>query len=287
MSADRLASVFERRRAAGQGVLVTYLCAGFPDLETSVAVALACVEGGADVLEIGCPFSDPTTDGEVIARASTAALRRGGGLASALEVAARVRAASDVPIVLFGYYNPIFVAGERETVQRASEAGVDAFLVVDLPPEEDQELGPAATDLGLGVVPLVAPTTSEARIARLAALRPPPPFVYCVSVNGVTGGAADGLSAASSRARAAGDRIGVPAVVGFGVTSPSSAREAGSEADGVVVGSALVRVVEEAAARGLTPERTADLVREATSPLALAVHTSRAPLPSTPSAPRT
>lgn len=287
MSADRLTSVFERRRAAGQGVLVTYLCAGFPDLETSVAVALACVEGGADVLEIGCPFSDPTADGEVIARASTAALRRGGGLASALEVAARVRAVSDVPLVLFGYYNPIFVAGERDTVRRASVAGVDAFLVVDLPPEEEQELGPAAAELGLGVVPLVAPTTSEARIARLAASRPLPPFVYCVSVNGVTGRAAEGLAGASRRARDIGDRLGVPAVVGFGVTGPSSAGEAGRHADGVVVGSALVQVVEDASARGLSPEETAKLVKDATSPLALAVHASREPLAPPPSAPRT
>lgn len=287
MSTARIAGVFERRRVAGQGVLVTYLCAGFPDLETSVAVALACVEGGADVLEIGCPFSDPTADGEVIARASAAALRRGGGLSTALEVAARVRAVSDVPLVLFGYYNPIFVAGERETARRALAAGVDAFLVVDLPPEEEQELGPAASELGLGVVPLVAPTTRESRIARLAGARPLPPFVYCVSVTGVTGRAADGLAVASRRAREIGDRVGAPAVVGFGVTGPSSAREAGLHADGVVVGSALVQVVEDATARGLSPSETAKLVREATSPLAHAVHTRDEPSAPPPSAPRT
>lgn len=246
---DRIADAFARRAAEQKKALVTYLCCGDPDEAESIELAVACAEAGADILELGTPFSDPTADGPAIARASQRALARGGGLASTLRVAKAVRARSSVPIVLFGYYNPLFVRGERAVVADAADAGIDAFLVVDLPADESLGLRTAAAEKGIGIVPLVAPTTRPERIAKLAdlATRLPVPFVYYVSMMGVTGGAGAATAlaeagAAAGKVRAATHR---PTVVGFGIDSPEGARAAAVGSDGVVVGSAIVRRIEE------------------------------------------
>ena len=279
---ERISRVFSERSESGGAALVTYLCAGFPDVASSVAHALACVAAGADVLEIGVPFSDPTADGAAIARASQVAIAGGSGLESALEVARRVRAASEVPIVLFGYYNPIFVRGDAATARAAADAGVDALLVVDLPPEEDSPLRDAAHALGLGLVPLVAPTSTEARLAGLAARAPKPPFVYSVSVAGVTGSAHADLGEASARAAHVRARIGAPCVVGFGIADAADATKAAAHADGVVVGTALVRIVDDAVREGLSIEAQAERVRTFVHDLAVAVHAPRSPQNSAP-----
>ncbi len=253
-------------------MLVTYLCIGDPDADASFAHAMACVEAGADVLELGCPFSDPTADGEAIARAAQRSIANGGGLQCTLDVARRIRAACDVPIVLFGYYNPLFVRGETRAVDDAHAAGVDALLVVDLPPEEGAELRSRACELGLGVVPLVAPTSSDARVVGLGKSDPRPPFVYYVSVAGVTGSGTANLAEASKRAGELGHAIGAPCVVGFGVTNAEDARNASRDADGVVVGTAIVRTIEAAVADGLSAEEQATRVRLLVGELARAVH---------------
>lgn len=262
----RIDDVFAKRKAEGKKVLVTYLCVGDPDEGESVDLALACAEEGADILELGTPFSDPSADGVAIARAAQRALARGGGLAETLRVAAAVRARSDVPIVLFGYYNPLFVRGEAEAARHVAEAGIDALLVVDLPVEESMPLREAAARHGLGLVPLVAPTTRPERIVKLGELgdRFAVPFVYYVSMNGVTGGAGaeDVLRAAgreAGRVRAATRR---PTVVGFGIDSAERARLAAEEADGVVVGSELVRRIERGATAAERQAGVRALVRE-------------------------
>lgn len=246
----RIEDAFARRAAEGKKALVTYLCVGDPDEAQSVDLAVACARAGADVLELGCPFSDPTADGPAIARASQRALARGGGLAETLRVARAVRdRAPDVAIVLFGYYNPLFVRGEDAAVTAVANAGIDALLVVDLPIDESAGLRSAAAARGVGVIPLVAPTTSDARVAKIAeaAKQWPVPFVYYVSMMGVTGGAGghDLLGEAGARAAAVHASTGRPTVVGFGIDSAERARIAAEKADGVVVGSALVRRVEE------------------------------------------
>lgn len=253
----------ERKRSVGHTkALVTYLCCGDPDEAASIDLAVACAEEGADILELGMPFSDPTADGPAIARASQRALANGGGLDATLRVARAVRARSTAPIVLFGYYNPLFVRGEQSVVELAAAAGVDAFLVVDLPIDESIPLREIAMKRGLGVVPLVAPTSQPARIEKIAevATRFPVPFVYYVSMMGVTGGAGavDVLAEAGRQAARVRDVTGRPTVVGFGIDSPSAAKVAASGADGVVVGSAIVRRVEE----GATPEARLSAVRE-------------------------
>lgn len=275
----RLTETFRRLAAARKKALVTYTCAGDPSLEESVELALACAEAGADVLELGVPFSDPTADGPVIARAGQRALAAGGGLASALRAAALVRARSSVPIVLFGYYNPIFVMGERAFCAAAHDAGVDAVLVVDLPVEESGPLRAEARAAELSVVPLLTPTSGEARrrATREAIEACPAGFAYYVSVTGVTGHGDAPLAAASLSAGALRGELGCPVVVGFGVDSGERARVAAQHADGVVVGTALVRRIEEAPdghARRAAVQSFVRSLREAVDADAPAVHTA-------------
>jgi tryptophan synthase alpha chain len=256
----RLEEVFAKRREAGEKVLITYLCMGDPSHEESIELALVAARAGADVLELGVPFGDPTADGPRIARASERALSRGGGLAATLRAAAAIRERSAVPLVLFGYYNPIFVRGEERVVSEAAQAGVDALLVVDLPIDASAPLRGAAAKRGIHVIPLVAPTSSPDRVraVRSAHAEAPCGFVYYVSLTGVTGSDAAPLFEASEAAGALRGSIGAPVVVGFGIDSPEKARIAASQTDGVVVGSALVKRIEE----GSSPSERTFLVEQ-------------------------
>jgi tryptophan synthase alpha chain len=256
---SRIAAVFERRAREGKKVLVTYLCVGDPSVQESIELARACVRAGVDVLELGAAFSDPTADGPAIARASQRAIAAGGGFEATLRVTRELRASpelralgaegKDVAIVLFGYYNPIFVHGDARAVREAAEAGADGMLVVDLPLEEGAVLRDEAAARGIAIVPLLAPTSSGARVAALSAAKArgrPMGFVYYVSVTGVTGtGDADAARAGREAGRLRRD-LGLPIVVGFGIDSRDKARAAAAEADGVVVGTALVRAIENA-----------------------------------------
>lgn len=268
----RIDDAFARRAAEGRKALITYLCVGDPNEAESIELAVACVDAGADILELGCPFSDPTADGPAIARASQRALARGGGLDETLRVARAVRARKpDVGIVLFGYYNPLFVRGENAAVAAVASAGIDALLVVDLPTDEAASLRASAASRAIGLVPLVAPTTKEMRIARIAPLAKqwPIPFVYYVSMTGVTGGAGghDVLSDAAAQAAKVREITGRPTVVGFGIDSAERASVAANGADGVVVGTAIVRRIEE----GTSAEGRIAAVRELVGDLRTAI----------------
>ncbi|HEX7127828.1 MAG TPA: tryptophan synthase subunit alpha [Thermodesulfobacteriota bacterium] len=249
---SRIARTFERLARERGKALGIYLTAGDPDLDTTVALVLEAARRGADFIELGVPFSDPTADGPTIQRAAERALRRGTTLAGCLEALGRIRRESDVPVVLFGYYNPFFAlardggpAGRFHPERLASalsRAGADGVLVVDLPIEELPEIQPACDAVGLDTIVLVAPTTPPARLD--AAARLGRGFLYYISVTGVTGvrdrvaaELADRVSAVKARSR-------LPVVVGFGISTPEQAREAARHADGVAVGSALVRLVE-------------------------------------------
>jgi tryptophan synthase alpha chain len=255
----------DRAFARGRKVLVAYLCVGDPSLDESIGLAQACVRAGVDVLELGVPFSDPTAEGPVIARASQRAIARGGGLVATLRAARAIRDAEpDVGIVLFGYYNPIIVRGEARAIGEAADAGVDAFLVVDLPIEEGAALRDAAAARGVGTIPLLAPTSHADRIeaTRIVAGRSPVPFVYYVSVTGVTGSAALQATEAGTRAAELRARVGRPVVVGFGVDSRAKARDTARRADGVVVGTALVRAIEGGKTAREREDAAAELVRQ-------------------------
>lgn len=240
----RLQDVFTRAQGENRAALIAYFCAGDPNPETTVAVAVAAAERGADMIELGMPFSDPTADGPAIQRASERALGRGMTLRKTLEVARQIRAQSSVPIVLFGYYNPILSYGEEALCKDAAAAGIDGLLVVDLPPEECAVLRKPALKHGLALVPLVAPTSSEARVQLAAEVADA--FIYYVSLTGVTGSATADFDQAALRAREVRERTEKPVAVGFGVSTGADAKKLSKYADGVIVGSALVKAVEQA-----------------------------------------
>jgi len=262
---SRLDALFAERAARGRKVLVAYLCVGDPSVDESLAIARAALDAGADILELGMPFSDPSADGPAIARASERAIRAGGGIDATLKVARALREVSDAPLVAFGYYNPIFVRGEARTIADVAACGVDALLIVDLPIEEAGPLRAEAARRGVAIVPLLAPTSSPARVAaaKSAAAQWPVGFAYYVSVAGVTGSAALDADAASRRATTLRRELGVPVVVGFGVDSREKARAAAAGVDGVVVGTALVRCVED----GRSPDDRVSRVRALVSDL--------------------
>lgn len=257
--AGALRAAFDRGARDGRAVLVAYLTFGDPDPATSIDVLAACAEAGAGVIELGVPFSDPSADGPAIQRAMERALDAGGSLAGALDAVAALRARGvATPVVLFGYYNPIFVMGPEVFAARAAAAGVDAVLTVDLPIDELAELaGPLAAH-GVAVIPLIAPTSTPDRIAQLA--RFAPPFVYYITLTGVTGvklaQPVDPDRLAAIRAAS-----GAPVAVGFGIRSAADAARFAAIADGVVVGSALVDQVPRGPSAG-APERVAAMVRE-------------------------
>ena len=248
----------ERRFAAlaadSRAGLVTFTMMGDPDIETSFAILEGLADAGADIIEIGSPFTDPMADGPVIQRAGQRALKAGITLTGTLDLVRRFRARDDAtPLVLMGYYNPIYIYGVERFLGDALAVGLDGMIVVDLPPEEDGELCRPALDAGLSFVRLVAPTTDEARLP--AVLTNTSGFVYYISITGITGAAgaaADATGAAVARLRR---HTALPVAVGFGIKTPEQAAEVARVADGVVVGSALVAAIEEGldAAGGATP----------------------------------
>jgi len=239
--ARRIAAAFARARSEGRVALVPYVVAGYPDAETSLRIALAAIDGGADLLEIGLPFSDPLADGATLQRASSAALRAGATLARSLELVRRIAAARPgVPLVPMGYANQLIGGGDgRERAAALAAAGAAGVIVADLTPDEGAPFEAAARDAGLAVVYLVAPTTTPDRRAWIA--RRAGGFLYCVSLVGVTG-------ARTSLPRSVGRLVAdvkaaspIPVAVGFGVSRPAHVRAlAGAGADGVIVASALV-----------------------------------------------
>jgi len=256
---DRIASMFAAARERGEAALLTYLMAGDPDVATSKAAALACAEGGADLIEIGMPFSDPIADGPTIQRAAERALASGTHVGTALEVAAHVRARSTARLALMGYLNPVLSYGLDRFFADAARSGVDAVILPDVPPEEAGELRHAAATAGVKTVFLLAPTSTDAR--RRAAAEAASGFLYFVSVTGVTGARRalpEDLAARVAEVRAASP---VPVVVGFGVSTPAQAREVSRLADGVVVGSAIVARVAEQGSRTARAERVRRFVR--------------------------
>jgi tryptophan synthase alpha chain len=244
---DRIGSAFETAAAAGRGALIIYICAGDPDLATTVEVACAAAQAGASIIELGIPYSDPLADGPVIQAAGQRALRAGTTVAGVLEAARQVRARSDVPLVMMTCFNPILQFGPEAFAARAAEVGVDAILVSDLPPEESDEWLACAERAGLGTVFLVAPTTSPERLPNVASHSTA--FVYAVSRPGTTGERADLPEDLGDLVAAIRRHTMRPVVVGFGISTPEQVRTVCAVADGAVVGSAVVRLIAQQADR--------------------------------------
>ncbi|MBI5876209.1 MAG: tryptophan synthase subunit alpha [Chloroflexi bacterium] len=244
---SRIESTFARLRAAGQCALVPYIVVGQPDLPTTVEIAAALIDAGASMLELGVPFSDPLADGPVIQRATYQALLNGTTPRDALTVAQRIRARYPAtPIVFMGYYNPIMRFGVAAYAQACAAAGVDGLIVPDLPHEEAGELLAACRNAGLDLIPLIAPTSDDERIAAMA--RDAGGFIYGVSVVGITGARRDLSGDASALVQRIRAYSNLPIAIGFGVSQAAHVRQIAQIADGAVVGSALVDAIEHAPA---------------------------------------
>lgn len=240
----RIERRFERLRGEGRAGLVSFTMAGDPDAETSTAILNALPAAGADLIEIGMPFSDPMADGPAIQRAGQRALAAGQTMARTLSMVSEFRERdAEIPVILMGYFNPLYTYGVEKFTRDAERAGVDGLIIVDLPAEEDDELLPAARNAGISCIRLVAPTTNDERLSGL--LVDSGGFVYYVSVTGVTGT----RSAAESDVAAAVQRIravtALPVAVGFGIRTPANAAGVARHADAVVVGSAIVQMVAD------------------------------------------
>ncbi len=248
--ATRITHAFEQARNKGRGVLIPYFMCGYPTAARSAELVLAAAAGGADIIELGMPFSDPLADGATIQHAGHVALEHGMTIHGCMEIARQVSAQCDVPLLLMGYYNPIIAYGLERFCQAASASGVCGLIIPDLPPEESAPLQEAAERHGLALIFMVPPTTSDERIAQIVkiATKGLKGFLYCVSLSGVTGSRKE----LPTHLRSFIDRVygytknhGLPVAVGFGLSTPTHIAEVTSYADGAVVGSALVNLIDQ------------------------------------------
>jgi len=243
MNATRIDRRFAELKSGGRSALVTFLTAGDPDRETSLAILKALPGAGADVIELGMPFSDPMADGPAIQLSSQRALKAGQTMGHTLDLVREFRKGqASVPIVLMGYYNPIYVYGVDRFLRDTKDVGVDGLIVVDLPPEEDSELCLPALAAGLNFIRLATPTTDDSRLA--AVLANTSGFVYYVSITGITGTAMPDVARTADAVGRIKRHCGLPVAVGFGVRTAEQAAAIARDADGVVVGSALVNALK-------------------------------------------
>lgn len=271
----RMDKRFADLKAEGRPALITYMMGGDPDFQTSLGIMKALPGAGADVIELGMPFSDPMADGPAIQLAGQRALAGGQTLAKTLDLAREFRKDDqDTPIVLMGYYNPIYNMGVETFLDQALEAGIDGLIVVDLPPEMDDELCIPALAKGVNFIRLATPTTDEKRLPTV--LRNTSGFVYYVSMNGITGSALPDPSLVGAAVQRIKAHTDLPICVGFGVKTADHARAIGAAADGVVVGSAIVaQVAGSLTADGKATDHTVSAVTTLVSGLATGVRSAR------------
>jgi tryptophan synthase alpha chain len=242
-SQDRIDLTFQRLADEARAGLVTFITAGDPDPETSQQLMERLPGAGADIIELGMPFSDPMADGPAIQAANLRALSSGASLRDTLAMVSRFRTNNnDTPVILMGYFNPIYQYGPSRFVTDAAAAGVDGLIMVDLPPEEDDELCDPARTAGLHWVRLVTPTSDEARLQQV--LRNTSGFIYYVSIAGITGTRSAAVSAIGDALAMIRKHTALPIAVGFGINTADQVRETGEVADGAVVGSAIIREIE-------------------------------------------
>lgn len=239
----RIEEKFKALRAKKEKALIVYLTAGDPSLNVTKKLIFALEKAGVDILEIGVPFSDPTADGPVIQAASQRSLKAGTTLASVLKMVAEIRKYSEIPIVLFGYFNPIFAYGVKKFSKAAQSAGIDGVLVVDLPFEESTELRNYTDKAGIDFISLIAPTTDKDRLKKIVAKSSG--FLYYISITGITGTASPKIENIKIDVVKIRKITKLPIAVGFGISKPQQARDIARFSDGVVIGSAVVRLIDE------------------------------------------
>jgi len=265
MSQTRIGRLFERLRAEGRPALIAYITAGDPSPDQTPALVAALERGGADLIELGVPFSDPIADGPVIQRGSERALKAGTKVATVLDIASEIRRHSEIPLLLFTYMNPVLRYGLDALARDAQARGIDGCLLTDLSVEEAEPYTCAMRKAGLDTVFLAAPTSTERRLELVAKYSSG--FVYLVSRTGVTGERASVSDAVGPLVNAMRKVTSLPVAVGFGISTPDQVRAVGAVADGVVVGSAFERVIEQNAASPELPDKLAALARQLASGL--------------------
>lgn len=271
----RIDSRFAELKAENRPALVTYIMGGDPDLATGQAILEALPQAGADIIELGMPFSDPMADGVAIQLAAQRSLAAGQTMLGVLGMVEDFRRKDDTtPIVLMGYYNPIYSFGVDRFIAAAKEAGVDGLIVVDLPAEEDAELCIPALKAGLNFIRLTTPTTDDKRLP--VVLENTSGFVYYVSMNGVTGAVIKSRGAVGEAVDRIKSHTSLPVAVGFGIKTAEDAAEIGRHADGIVVGSVLVDAVARSLDNGKPTAETVSVVRELVAGLAAGVKRARA-----------
>ena len=274
MGASRIDKRFEKTRAENRPAFVSFVMAGDPDPQTADAILAGLPEAGADIIELGMPFSDPMADGVAIQLAGQRALAAGMTLEKTLSAVARFRERDDeTPIVLMGYYNPIYIYGVDAFVAAAAQAGVDGLIVVDLPAEEDDELCLPALEAGINFIRLTTPTTDDHRLARV--LTNSSGFVYYVSMTGVTGAEIRNRAAVGEAVKRIKSHTDLPVAVGFGIKTAEDAALIGKDADGVVVGSALVSAIETSLKDGRAEPATAQAVHNLVRSLSQGARSAR------------
>ncbi|MDR6657928.1 tryptophan synthase subunit alpha [Tardiphaga robiniae] len=268
----RIDTRFAELKAEGRAAFVTFVMAGDPDLATSLEIVKALPKAGADIIEIGMPFTDPMADGPSIQAAGLRALQGGMTLRKTLQLVRDFRAADDkTPIVLMGYYNPIYIYGVDKFLPDAKAAGVDGLIIVDLPPEEDAELCLPAIKAGLNFIRLATPTTDDKRLP--AVLANTSGFVYYVSVTGITGSASADSSVVSTAVARIKRHTKLPVCVGFGIRTPEAAHDIARHANGAVVGTALIDALKGSLdADGKATAKTVSAVADLAAALAQGVH---------------
>ena len=275
MTETRITRRFAALAAEGRPALVTFVMAGDPDPVTALEIVKALPKAGADVIEIGMPFSDPMADGPAIQAAGLRALHAGQTLAKTIELVRGFRASdADTPVVLMGYYNPIYVYGPERFLADAKAAGVDGLIVVDLPPEADDELCTPALAAGLNFIRLATPTTDDRRLPTVLANTSG--FVYYVSITGITGAARPDAARVAEAVGRIKRHTSLPVAVGFGVRDAETAREIGRNADGVVVGSAIVQAITASLDGSKATAETVPAVARLVAELAEGVRAARA-----------
>ena len=274
MTPSRIATRFEALKAEGRPALVTFVMGGDPDLATSQAIFEALPQAGADIIELGMPFSDPMADGVAIQLGGQRALAAGQTLRGVLGMVEDFRRKDETtPVVLMGYYNPIFIFGVDKFLAAAKAAGVDGLIIVDLPPEEDEELCIPALKAGINFIRLTTPTTDDKRLP--AVLKNTSGCVYYVSMTGVTGAAIKSRGAVGDAVERIKGHTGLPVAVGFGIKTAEDAAEIGRHADGIVVGTVLVEAVGNSLVDGKATDRTVAAVRDIVADLARGVKRAR------------
>ncbi len=242
-SNDQISACFKKLNREGKKGLVPFITAGYPDMEGTVEIARRLVAAGADLIELGIPFSDPMADGPVIQQASLRALDSGATVSRILETVNEIKNECQVPLVLMGYYNPIYKYGVSRFAEDASQAGVSGLIVPDLPHEESGVLREAALAAGLDLIPLVAPTTTASRLKKIAA--DATGFIYCVSVTGVTGAREEIKTDLVNFTAMVRQYMTLPLAVGFGIAGPEQAARVAVHCDAVVIGSTIIKVIAE------------------------------------------